>query len=458
MTSTAAVGGAQTYNTTTGQWSAFTPTPTPAPAPPAPATTPANTAVGRYPSTYTPPVAGAAPAPPATSSTDKAESTYQSDAAPQSDADISSNVQGLYASEIASIQNYYQGLLGQQGIVNQNESGKTRATAAAQGELGQDMGNAAESNQDDTNAAANAKIVAEEGQAEGAVTDKEASAILSTEQSQTANKIAADEQAITYQSQRSQTAQTQMQTIAGTTDLATLPQDEYDSLYAAAGFATPEQFNTYYNALRSSALTGGQTLGDATTGVFQKQIDGTWKNIIPAQGTIGDPTTGVYQKGSDGTYQQVIKPQTKVGSIGAAGSYIYDPSTGGVTTIKPQAPKIVSSGGVIYSVDPTSGQATQLTANKTGWTATGSSADNEKASIMSYVDSLKLSDADSQSLQQSIQSNPQAYYTALGNAAQSGFYNAPASIPTNPDTQDATDNASNAAQDASDAASSAGSN
>lgn len=446
-------GSAQVYDAATGTWGNFTPPATPAPA----VTSTTSTAAGRYPTNYTAPPAGTTTQSPA----DAAESTYLSDSTPQSDAAISANVSSLYASEIASIQQYYNGLLGQQAIVNTNESGKTRATASAEGELGQDQGNALQANQDATNSAANANIVAEEGQAEGAVTDKEASATLSAEQSQQATKLAADTQAIGYQNTKMAAAQQQIQTVAGTTDLASLPQDEYDSLYEASGFTTPEEFNAYYTASRQSAITGAKILGDTTSGVWQQQGNGTWKNVIPSQNTIGDPTTGVYSKQSDGTYKQVIAPQVKVGSIGAAGSYIYDPSSGNVQTIGPAANKIVSSGGVIYSVDPATNKATQLTANKTGWQSTTAGADNEKAAIMSYVNSLGLSTSDSAALVQSVQSNPQAYFTALGNASQAGYY-IPTTVGTGDGTtQDATDAATNAAQDATDAAagaSSAGSN
>lgn len=412
-----------------------------------------DTATGRYPTGYTAPAQGAAPA---TSSTDQAESTYLTDSTPQSDSEIASNVQGLYAGEISSIQNYYNGLLGQQNIINTNNEGKTRATDSAEGELGSDMGNADESNASAAAETASGDIVSQENNAEGSVTNEEASATLSQEASQEQTKLAADVQNIGYQSTKAQTAQSQIQTIAGTTDLASLPQDEYDSLYEAAGFATPEQFNTYYNAARQSALTGGKTIGDASTGVWQQQANGTWTNVIPSGTTIGDPTTGVYAKQSDGSYSQVIAPQNKVGTIGAAGSYIYNPSTGQVQTIAPAAPKIVSSGGVIYSVNPTTGTATQLTANKTGWTATGGSADNEKAGIMSYVNSLGLSSDQAAALQQSIQSNPQAYYTALGNAAQAGYYT-PTTIGTGTgaDTTDETDAATNDAISQDDSSSAA---
>lgn len=408
---------------------------------------PGSGAVGRYPTGYTPPAAGT---PPATDAMTSAENAYQTSTTPEDPAAIASRIQSEYAAEISSIENYYNSLISQQQQVNANESGRTRATASATGELGSDMGNAAQANTDTQNSANLAKITSAEAAAVGQVQNTEAGAIESEISGERSTAISAAQQHISFLSDQSQKAQSQLATVAAAYDLNALPQDLYDSLYEASGFATPDQFNTYYNAARTSAMTGGKTIGDATTGVWQQQIDGTWKVIIPGAQTIGDPTSGVWAKQADGTYKNVIPAQPKIGSIGAAGSYIYNPSTGGVETIKPAAPKIVSSGGIIYAVDPSTQKATQLTTNQQGWNgAKGASGDQEKAAILSYVNSLGLSASDSQALQQSIERNPQAYYTALGNASQAGFYT-PTTVA--PGTPAATTDATSAATDATDAA------
>lgn len=443
------------------------PSPTPTPAPAAAAT-------GRYPTGYTAPASGSTPA---ESASDTAEDTYQADSNSQTPASIASQVEGEYSGELSAIKNYYANLTSQQTVVNTQNSGKVRATEAASGELGQDIGNSETGEQDNSNSAALATITAEEGNAEGAVYGAEAGATETDLAAARTSQLTADEQKISYLSTQAQAAQSQIQTVAGSTDLASLPQDEYDSLYEASGFSTPEQFNTYYSAARQSALTGGKTIGDATTGVWQQQIDGTWKSVIPGSNTIGDPTTGVWSKGTDGTYTNVIPAAVKTGTIGAAGSYIYNPQTGAVQTIAPAANKIVTSGGVLYSVDPTTNEATALAGTPTngeGWSSTKAGSDAEKAAILSYA---KAQGYDTDTVITNLESDPNAYYQALGAAAQAGYYTnpsvstgtgaAPASggtaAPTastdqsTSDLEDAADNLQTAADDSNDA-SSGGSN
>lgn len=402
--------------------------------------TPTDTPTGRYPSTTSP----------ATSPEDAAESTYQSESTPEDPAAIASRIQAEYAPEIQSIQNYYNSLLASQTTANTAASGSTRAEEAESGELGQDMGNAETANQNSINAQNLGVITDKENAAEGAVegtesTEEESEVMAEKTQQQTATG-----QEIGYLSSKASAAQSQIGTIAGTTDLASLPQDEYDSLYEASGFATPEQFNTYYNAARQSAQLGVKTIGDATTGVWSQQADGSYKQIIPgAKNTIGDPTTGVWQLQSDGTYKNIITAQPKVGSIGAGGSYVLNPTTGAIQTIAPTAHKIVSSGGVIYSVDPSTNAATPLTSTKNGWAgATGSSGDQEKAAIAGYIQSIG---GDVNATITNIQADPNAYYQYLDAATNAGYYTPVAGLQpqSNTDNTDAATNESIDSQDAS---------
>lgn len=418
---------------------------------------PGSSAVPRYPTGYNSPTPGAGTAAPQ-NSLESTESAIMAGSTPEDPTAVANRIAGQYASEIAAIRNLYAGLTSQQQTSNVNESGKTRARVAASGELGQDMGDAQQQSQEDINNQKLAAISDEEQAKEAAVYTGAATTAESEIQAEKQNQLSALQGKLTFQESQQQNAQDQMRTVASTYDLAGLPQNLYDSLYESSGFATPEEFNAFYNASRASALTGGKTIGDATTGVWQQQLDGSWKVIVPGAKTIGDPTTGVWQLQSDGTYKNIIQAQPKFGSIGAGGSYMYDPSTGKVQTIKPAANKIVSSGGVVYAIDPTTNKATQLTTTQNGWQgAKGAAGDQEKASIYSYVSSLNLPADQSKALLSAIQSNPDAYYTALGNASQSGFYTPVTVSPGTPppaDTQNAADAAANAAQDATDAAAS----
>ncbi|MDE1944835.1 MAG: hypothetical protein KGI03_00985 [Patescibacteria group bacterium] len=413
----------------------------------APASSQGSTpAVGRYPSGYQPPssVPGQTPTP--QSATDKAETAYMSATAPEDPSAITSRIHSEYQAEIDAIKQYYNGVLASQQVAGQELAGKTRATAAASGELGQDIGTAQQYSAGETEVAAEQSIAEAAAKDVGAVTSKEAAAIEGEIQGQKSTYQGALGKAVTYAGQRASTAQAQLSTIAGSYALNDLPQNLYDSLYEASGFSTPQQFNTYYNAARVAAQTGGKTLGDAKTGVYQQQLDGTWKKIIPGSDNsiVGDPTSGLYSRQEDGSYKQVIAPQLKA----AAGVGIYNPTTGEIVHA---TPKIVSSGGVIYSVDPTTNRAIQLTANKTGWTATGGAADQEKAAIMSYLTSLGTT-IDYNATLKKIQSDPTTYYNALGSASQSGYFT-PINLGAAGTNQ--ADAAAQAAQEAADAAANA---
>lgn len=412
---------------------------------------PGSGATGRYPTGYNAnAAAGAQP-----DKTAAAETTYLDSTQPEDPAAITSRVQSEYASEIQAIENYYTQLEAQQQVANTNESGRARAMAASQGELGSDLGTAAENAQDKVNQDALASITAQEGNAVGAVYGTEASTIegeITGEKSTRQTALASD---VTFQSNQQSKAQSQLQAIAGANSLDSLSQTEYDSLYEASGFSTPEQFNQYYNAVRASVQSGGKTLGDSTSGVYQQQTDGSWKLIIPgSSNTIGDPTTGVWTKNADGTYTNVIPAAAK---SAPAGSMIYDPSTGEVKT---QGNKYITSGGILYSVNTQTNVATPLTANKIGWTATGSSADQEKAAIVSYVNSL--SGVDVNATIKKIESDPTTYFKALGEASQAGYFT-PVNLggggttgtTANTSATDAADTAASNLQDAADNANAA---
>ncbi len=388
-----------------------------------PVSAPSNTPEGRYPTGYVAPGTG--------DSTQKSSEQTQEDKTyagtkAEDPAVIAKRINDEYAAELQSIRNYYAGITSQQVEANKTSSGKTRALVSASGELGQDIGSAQQDETETQNREKLATIGREEQVKEAGVRSTIASTTESEIQSEKATEQAGETAHLSFLSAEAQKAQSQIATVAGTSDLANIPQNEYDSLYEASGFATPEQFNTYYNAVRQSALTGGKTIGDATTGVYQQQSDGSWKNVIKgSKDTLGDPTAGVWQKQDDGTYKNIIPAQPKIGSIGAAGSYVFDPTTKTVKTIKPAAPKIVSSGGVIYSVDQNTQKATQLTKSIDGWSgAKGAAGDQEKAAILSYIHgkTLGLSDADAKALTEAVQTNPKAYYNALANAAQAGIF------------------------------------
>lgn len=420
------------------------PTAAPTPAPTPTPTPDASGATSRYPSGYVAPTTGPEPSAPAESAEDTAEAQYQSDATAEDPNAIATRISSEYASEIQSIKNYYAGLTSQQQTVNTNESGKTRALESASGELGQDIGNTETNQQDQANEQSLNVIGQEEQNAEGAVEGMEASTTESEIQSEKTAQQTADTQRLSFLSQQAQQAQSQIATVAGTTDLSSLPQDEYDSLYEASGFSTPEQFNTYYTAVRQGSILGAKTIGDATTGVYQQQADGTYKKIIPGTtNTIGDPTTGVWSLQSDGTYKNVIPAAPKVGSIGASGSYVFNSSTGAIQTVAPAANKIVSSGGVIYSVNPSTQQATPLTTTQNGWVgAKGASGDQEKAAIIGYVNSLG-GGIDPAATIAKIQSDPTTYYQALSAATQAGYY-VPVNLGVGTDSTDETDASTNA--------------
>lgn len=421
-------------------------------------------------SRYTPPGTSPTPAPrypsgsPVSSTSrttpaDTAETTYVNSTTPEDPAAVTSRIQSEFSGEIQAIKDYYRQLTSQQQIINTNESGKARARVAAEGELGMDIGSAEQQAQEKTNRSALEDIATKENAAISAVesnASSQAESEIAKEKSTYQSALAGD---VTYQSQRSQQAEARVKSVAAAYDLASVPQGTYDQLYEASGFTTPEEFNAYYNASRVSAMTGGKTIGDATTGVWQQQMDGSWKIIVPGAKTIGDPTSGVWQLQEDGSYKNIIPAQLKVGSIGTRGSYVFNPNTGQVETVGGvTSNRIVSSGGVIYSVDPNTNKATPLTKSGGGWASSSGSSSTEKAAIMSYLNTLRATPGfDYDATLKKIQDDPTTYYQALGSSMDAGIYTPTAAAGATPSDQAASDAAINAAQAAQDAADSAAS-
>jgi hypothetical protein len=430
--------------------------PAPAATPPASTAAPSANATGRYPTGDTAPDTSAPGYTPAVSPETSAEDTYMQETAPEDPATIESRIQSEYAPEIASIQQYYNSLIAQQNTTAEGESGQVRAEEAQSGELGQDIGEEQSSSESSLEEQQMATITGEEASAVGGVEGTEATGEESEITGEKATQQTAQAGYVSYLSQQAQQAQSQIATVAGQYDLSTLPQDEYDSLYEASGFATPDQFNSYYSAVRQSSLTGGKTLGDSTSGVYQQQADGSWKVIIPGSaGTIGDPSTGVWQKDpTTGAWTNVIPATVKSATIGSQGSFVYNPTTGAIQTVAPQGSKFMSSNGVIYSINETTGAATPIAGDPTngqGWDSNSSASGLQKSAILSYFNSLGLSTTDYNNAVTQAQNNPNFYYTALGNATQSGYYTntslgvgtgpAPAAT-TGTDTTDTTDTSS----------------
>ena len=354
-----------------------------------------------------------------------AQADYAQDVTPEDPAAKAARIQAEYAAEIASIQQYYGNLVSGAQKANVNTEGAVRSIQGAAGSLFSPTGvSAIKKEQEAGQARVNA--IGDEMQTKIASIQSGIAAKIEEETiNEKTTKTAADLARITELKTQQEEAQKKMATIAAATALKDLSQPEYDALYEAAGFANADEFNTYYESMRQSAMTGGKTIGDAKSGVYQQQQDGSWKIVIPATDAIGTPETGVWKQKDDGTYANVIPAQPKIGAIGAQGSYVFNPSSGKIDVIKPAAPKIVASGGVIYSVDPTTSKATPLTssASQDGWSgAKGSAGNQEKAAVLSYINSLGINDDQKKQLQSAVKSNPDDYYNALAKASQAGFF------------------------------------
>jgi len=354
------------------------------------------------------------------SATDALESTILNNAQPESEADIQARIEAGYAQEIAAIKATYAGIMSGQVAVGQQNAGRTRASAAASGVLGQDIGNSEQASQAATEQQAEATIAAEEAAKEGDVYGQINTQAENEYQTERANFNTAQNNELSYLQTRAKDTQAQVASIAATTDLSKLDQATYDSLYAKAGFDTPDEFNAYYNASRQAALQGVKLVGDSTTGFYMPVVD--------SSGNV--------------SYKNVIKGKPITGSIGTGGAYIYDPTTGQVQTVQPTVNKIITSGGILYSVNPTTNKATPLTkkssstSSKVGW---GDDLQSTLA-VQSYAegnaDAYNKKYGTSYTPDQLIaaaKSSPDAFLVILNEALGSGVYNPTAVAPVQSD-------------------------
>lgn len=391
-----------------------------------------TTKVARYPSakaTTTDPVQGA-------------EDQYQSASKPESYADVEKRIVNSYSSEIAAIRANSAAQLAAQDPLNKANEGRTRAASAGSGTLGTDFGNGEMTEAEKASQRANDLIRTDAQAKEGAITSKageEARADYNTERT---TGQAALKDKIGYAKDAVSQVQSKIQTIAAATKLDDLSQNEYDSLYAHSGFNSPEEFNAFFEAAHTAALQGTKLVGDATTGYYVPQID-------PATGGL--------------TYKNVIKPIVKPTQYGA---YEWDPTSGEVKTIAQAQPKIMTSGGRIWSIDPKTNKAVPLTARVAA--AAGGKVGYEKANldqqlaVHAWIESeAEKSGRDASAYLTQVKTDPNAFMEALNGALQSGIY-VPAAV-----SQDSTDtsaadasaaNAAQAAQDAADAAANSAAN
>ena len=398
-------------------YAAYTP---PAAAAPATSSDSSSTKVARYPS------AGVS----SSSKVDDDENDYQNASKQESYNDIEQRILGSYSSEIAAIKAAEAAALTAQAPINAQAEGRTRASSAASGTLGTDFGNSQQGAAEKTSSDNNNKIVSDY---ETKINDLQNQAAQQAESEYSGERSSAQQAAkdkITYDQQQQATTQSKIQQIAAATSLDDLSQDEYDSLYANSGFSSGDEFNAYYNAARQAAIQGTKLVGDSTTGWYVPQID--------SNGNL--------------TYKNVIKPIVKPTATGA---YQFDPDTGEVKTIAGAQNKIITSGGRIWSIDPTTNKATALTSRVA--TAADGKVGYQKATVdqqlavHAWIESQPGSDAQKQQALANVQSSPDYFMTALNGALQSGIY-VPAAVSSDSSDDAASADAEQAAQDAEDAA------
>lgn len=369
------------------------------------------------------------------STVDGAESAYQAASAPEDPATVAKRVEANFAGVLAAIKTRYAALTNAQGIKNEAASGRTRATQAASGTLGGDFGNEALANTDESNQAALGSIAAEEANAEAGVGSQINTQVESEIQSQRGTSQKALQDRITYLSGVADKARSQIGTISATTDLSTLPQDTYDSLYQKAGFDTPEEFNAYYEASRNAALQGVKLVGDSATGYYMPSV------------------------GKDGTvsYKNVIGAKQELVSGSQYGNFAYDPTSNTVKTISPgQSTQIKSAGGQLWAVDVKTNTAKPITpkysgVDKVGWSK--ASVDQQLAVQRTIEAEAKAAGKDPAPYLTAVQQNPDAFLTTLNGAVDAGYY-VPVSVSQTGSPMDtsAADAAAATATDAADAA------
>lgn len=385
-------------------------------------TTPDTTKVTRYPSSTS--TSG-------TSGVTAANKAYQASITPESDADIESRIQGEYADSLAAIRSKYADITAEHMTDDKAQEGRTRAASSANGTLGGDFGNAQQSTAE--RATSNDLQSVRDAQAadEESVLSQVRSGVESERQGQKATYQKATSDNLAAAQQKVKDTQAMIQQVAGATSLDQLDQSEYDTLYANSGFESPELFNSFYEAAHQAALSGTKLLGDATTGYYVPQVgaDGqvSYKNVIPA----------------------IVKPTQY-------GAYTFDASTGDVKTIAPAQPKIVSSGGRLWSIDPKTNDAIALTpasaasTGKVGWQSANT---DQQIAAYSFIEREATSAGkDPKHYLDLMRSNPDAFLVALNGAVQAHLYTAAAVTPYDQVQTDSTDSSN---QDAIDAATNA---
>lgn len=386
-------------------------------------------------SSSTPPVAryptGYDSAAGVTNDVDSAENDYVTSTTPEDPNAVAARVSAEYAAQLAAIKTRYAALTSNQEVTNTSNAGKTRAVNAASGVLGQDFGNANDANTAAAGQQALATISAEEGNEEGAVYSGENTEINGQLDKEKTTNQSALQQKLTYLQGVATQAQAKVQSIAANTPLDTLDQTTYDTLYKQAGFDTPDEFNTYYEASRTAALQGAKLVGSDTVGYFIPTVgsDGTttYKNVIPAKPTvINGSQYGNYVLGADGNVTQVSPGQQT---------------------------KIITSGGRLWSVDLKTNAATPLTsassgAGKTGWQQ--ASIDQQLAVQAWITKNASSSGKDPSTYVSQVQSDPDAFLYALNQALDAGIYspiNVTGSTDPGSDSTDTSDSADNAYND-----------
>lgn len=390
----------------------------------------AATKVPRYPSTVTP---GGTPTP---NAVDAAETAYQTSTTPETPEAVSARVGAMYAQELAGIKAHFADVMAGEKVTSANSTGRTRASAAAGGVLGMDFGNQELDATDKVNKQNEQNVSDQESAAEGAVYSKENTDVENELQSQKTTNQTALQQKISYLKDQATAAQSQVATIAGTTALADLPQDTYDSLYQKAGFDTPEEFNAYYEAAHNAALMGVKLVGDATTGYYTPQID---------------PSTGQI------SYNNVIKAKKDPIAISGSqyGNYVYNQDSGEITTVSPgQQYQIKSAGGQLWRIENSSGKATPLTPKYTGVTKVGwdhATVDQQLAVQRWIEDQSQQEGKDPSTYIKQVQGDQTAFLTALNASLDAGYYTPITVQQTGTDTSadDAATQAQNAADDVS---------
>jgi hypothetical protein len=330
-------------------------------------TTTTPSATPRYPSGY-PTSYGPISAPPAQGGTpptalEDAEQKYLNDSTVEDPTAIAKRIQDIYQQEINGVQAQYANLISGQEETNVNNLGRTRATAAASGTLGSSFGNAAMGTTEQYNEQQLETLQTEEQSALSDIYTKIGSQSETEYQNELSQRSAAEQQYIQYLGQQATQAQSQIAQIAATTPYDQLDQPTLDYLFKSSGFATPQQFQTYYNAATNAAKVGLKLYGNATTGYYSPSVDPTtgalnYNVVIPGIGTKLAPG----QTQVDVTGKTIATGEDITKTI-APGAVLVDTTTGKVIdqgNAKIQAVPFMSS--VVSTGGPAGTKGTTSTA------------------------------------------------------------------------------------------------